>query len=300
MNLIIDPEFRDKIPTLSEDEFQKLRENILSDGEVRDPLVVWGETIIDGHHRWRIIQEHPELHYTIKRMEFPDKWAAIAWMCRNQLGRRNLTDEQKTYLIGKQYEAQKMTQGASDGFRGNQHIEVSHQIGDLPKGKTKDIIAKEHGIGGTTVERAEQFAHGLDAADEASPGIKDAILSGEVKAPKSMIAEIRNLSDEKKKEVAEAIKQGDTDTAKYIMRPSHVPQEPEAERAPLSVEQFRELLDCVAKDIDDGFRLHMVSTHRDLLNNKEYRDAAKEAMLGCIKVIEKYQNMVRMIEEDAE
>lgn len=295
MNLIIDPEFRDKIPTLSEDEFQKLKENILSDGEVRDPLVVWGDTIIDGHHRWRIIQEHPELHYTIKRMEFPDKWAAIAWMCRNQLGRRNLTDEQKTYLIGKQYEAQKMTSGGdrkSDEFS-------SLQNGDL-KMKTKDIVAKEHGIGGTTVERAERFAHGLDSAEAVVPGIKEAVLSGEVKAPKSMIAEIRNLPDEKKKEVAEAIKQGDTDTAKYIMRPIHIQTEPEEERAPLSVEQFKELLDCVAKDIDDGFRLHMVSTHRDLLNNKEYREAAKKAMLGCIKVIEKYQDMVRMIEEDVE
>ena len=33
------------------------------------------------------------------------------WICKNQLGRRNLTDAQKTYLIGRQYEAQKMTQG---------------------------------------------------------------------------------------------------------------------------------------------------------------------------------------------
>lgn len=32
-----------------------------------------------------------------------------------QLGRRNLTDAQKTYLIGRQYEAQKMTKGAPQG-----------------------------------------------------------------------------------------------------------------------------------------------------------------------------------------
>lgn len=37
--------------------------------------------------------------------KIPDKYAAIAWICRNQLGRRNLTPEQKRYLIGKQYEA---------------------------------------------------------------------------------------------------------------------------------------------------------------------------------------------------
>ena len=32
--LIIDPEFRDKIPPLTEDEFSLLEENILSDGAV--------------------------------------------------------------------------------------------------------------------------------------------------------------------------------------------------------------------------------------------------------------------------
>ena len=32
--LIIDPEFRDKIPPLTEDEFTLLEENILSDGAV--------------------------------------------------------------------------------------------------------------------------------------------------------------------------------------------------------------------------------------------------------------------------
>ena len=38
--LNVDPEFRDKIPPLSADEFSKLEENIVTDGEVREPLVV--------------------------------------------------------------------------------------------------------------------------------------------------------------------------------------------------------------------------------------------------------------------
>lgn len=46
--LTIDPEFRDKIPPLSEDEFSKLEGNIVADGEVREPLVVWHNTIRDA------------------------------------------------------------------------------------------------------------------------------------------------------------------------------------------------------------------------------------------------------------
>lgn len=192
--LTIEPEFRDKIPPLSAEEFSRLEENIRADGEVLEPLVVWHNTIVDGHHRWAIIQKHPEIPYKVKQMEFPDKWAAIAWMCRNQLGRRNLTDEQKTYLTGKQYEAEKMTAG---GDRRSGEFSKG-QSGLLKFDNTAQKVAHDLGIGETTVKRSENFARGLDAAEVASPGIREAILSGEVKAPKSVIAMIRNIPDEQK------------------------------------------------------------------------------------------------------
>lgn len=79
--LNVDPEFRDKIPPLSADEFSKLEENIVTDGEVREPLVVWHNTIIDGHHRYKIVQKHPEIPFKVKQMDFPDKWAAMTKCC---------------------------------------------------------------------------------------------------------------------------------------------------------------------------------------------------------------------------
>ena len=66
--LNVDPEFRDKIPPLSADEFSKLEENIVTDGEVREPLVVWHNTIIDGHHRYKIVQKHPEIPFKVKKI----------------------------------------------------------------------------------------------------------------------------------------------------------------------------------------------------------------------------------------
>lgn len=39
IELKIDPEFRDKIPPLTDAEFEQLKENILSDGEVYEPKV---------------------------------------------------------------------------------------------------------------------------------------------------------------------------------------------------------------------------------------------------------------------
>lgn len=205
--LKIDPEFRDKIPPLSDDEFKRLEENIIADGAVREPLVVWNGVIIDGHHRWKIIQKHPEIPYTIKEMDFADRWAAISWMCSNQLGRRNITDEQKTYLLGKLYEARKNTKG---GDRGNQYTKVANpENQELPKGKnTSREIAKEHGVSHSTVEEAGNYAKGLDEAEKLSPGIREKVLSGEVKAPKSAIAEIRKMPEEEKAEAVKAIENG--------------------------------------------------------------------------------------------
>ena len=185
-HLIVDPEFRDKIPPLSEDEFLKLEENIVSDGEVREPLVVWNNTIIDGHHRWKIIQKHPEIPYRVKDMDFADKWAAIVWMCRNQLGRRNVTDEQKTVLIGEAYKAQKMSVG-NHAERGADGRYLSAQNEHKGKNRTSDVIARDFGVGKETVKRAEHFLDGLNEAEKVSPGIKESILIGEVKAPKKVI-----------------------------------------------------------------------------------------------------------------
>ena len=45
----VDPEFRDKIPPLTDAEFEQLKENILRDGEVYEPICVWNGVIVDGH-----------------------------------------------------------------------------------------------------------------------------------------------------------------------------------------------------------------------------------------------------------
>ena len=110
--LIIDPEFRDKIPPLTEDEFSLLEENILSDGAVVSPLIVWDGVILDGHNRYEIIQKHPELTYAVHKKSFANRFDALSWICKHQLGRRNLTPQQKKYLIGQRYEAEKMAHGA--------------------------------------------------------------------------------------------------------------------------------------------------------------------------------------------
>jgi hypothetical protein len=127
------------------------------------------------------------------------------WMYRKQFGRRNLSDEQKTYLLGKLYEARKQSRG---GTGANQYNVQNRQNGDSAKGRTVMQIAKEQGVGQKTVERAEHFAKGLDAIREVSPAAADKVLDGKSGVSKQTIAEMRNADNEEVKEVAKAIEEG--------------------------------------------------------------------------------------------
>lgn len=103
--LKIDPEFEKVIPPLTKDEYHQLEENILDDGRIMMPIAVWGDIIVDGHNRYRIAREYGDIPFSTTQLDFDNRYEAIAWICKNQLGRRNLSDEQKTYLLGKRYPA---------------------------------------------------------------------------------------------------------------------------------------------------------------------------------------------------
>lgn len=208
--LNIDPEFRDKVPPMTETEFKTLEDNIVNDGRVLVPIITWNNTIIDGHNRYSIVQKHPDIPFDVMEREFSDRYEAIVWICRNQLGRRNLTDEQKSYLLGKQAEAQKMTKGNTVSQRDDHgRFSQSYQSGNNGNGgRTVEKIAKEHGIGVQTVVRAEKFAKGVDEAEKAVPGMKDKILSGEVSVPRSVVAQIPQMELEEKDEIISMIASG--------------------------------------------------------------------------------------------
>lgn len=97
MELKIDDDFKNLIPPLKKDEFEKLEKNILQDG-IRDKLIIWEETIIDGHNRYEIARKH-DLDFEVKKMHFLSKEEAINWMLNNQLGRRNLTPQQRVDVL---------------------------------------------------------------------------------------------------------------------------------------------------------------------------------------------------------
>lgn len=205
MKLNIDPEFEEKIPPLTEEEFRQLENNILADGVVINPIIIWNGIIVDGHNRFHIVEQHPGIKYTTHEKHFDDRYAVIAWICKNQLGRRNLTPEQKKYLIGKQYEAEKQRQGTN-----NQYIQVkseSSQVGNFHfSEKTCDRIANENRISKNSVLRAEAFSKAVDIADVVEPGIRSTLLAGAIKATEKDIRELITAEPENRPAIIARIK----------------------------------------------------------------------------------------------
>ena len=190
INLKIDPEFQSQIPPLTDDEFKQLEENILKEGKLLSPLIVWGNTLVDGHNRYAILQKHPEIYFSTMPLPFESREEVLAWICKNQLGRRNLTPEQKKFLIGKQYSVEHRKPG---GNGNNQYTATTQeavqeelcQIDTIPptsaEASIRKQIAERNNVSESYVARSEKFMRGVEIMEQMVPGMQEKILSGQFK-----------------------------------------------------------------------------------------------------------------------
>ncbi len=119
--------------------------------------------LVDGHNRFKIATKH-NLPYEVIQKDFESREHALNWIIANQLGRRNLSDNQKKYLMGKRYETEKLL----SKFKGNQHVTSGgYQKGTEQKEskRTREMLGEEYGIGERTVRRCagdEQARYPVD------------------------------------------------------------------------------------------------------------------------------------------
>ncbi|GAB3573584.1 hypothetical protein GCM10027578_34830 [Spirosoma luteolum] len=173
---------RDLIPPLTPDEVGQLEQNVLRYG-IKDPLTVWETTVqtaglgdssdpvyilIDGHNRYRISQLH-QLDYRISVVQFPSLEDVRTYMIDYQLGRRNLTPEQASYLRGMRYQQQRKARG-------------SNLNTDEPQQNIAELLATEYGVSSRTIKRDGVFAATLG---QLSPQERQDVLAGKRKLPRS-------------------------------------------------------------------------------------------------------------------
>ena len=177
--LKIDQEFKGLIPPLTEEEFKQLEQNCIKDG-ILESIKTWGGVIVDGHNRHEIANKNG-LDFAVTELNFENRTDAIEWIILHQLGRRNLTEEQKAYLRGKRYENEKLKHG------GDRKKDSNPQNEDL---KTSEKLATEYNVSKATIERDADFAEGVDLIGEFEPETKTEILAGKSDFTKQEIQQV--------------------------------------------------------------------------------------------------------------
>jgi len=160
-DFIINEEFARLIPPLSSEELDKLEQSLVNEGCL-NPLIVWNNTIIDGHHRYAICIKHGISFNIIEKPELETELDVKLWMINNQFSRRNLPTEIRVALAYrfKEFEAER----AKERMQATQFKEVDNtastvlytpQINDqkpenTEKGRALEAIAKKAGVSHTT------------------------------------------------------------------------------------------------------------------------------------------------------
>jgi phage N-6-adenine-methyltransferase len=177
----------------------------------------WPHILIDGHNRYEICTRLG-LPFEVVVQEFSDREAVMDWMDANQLGRRNLTRDQFTLLIGRRYN--RVKKAAHSGA--NQHTEVTDKMSTT----TAETLATDYGVTERTVRRAGQFADAVEVINHAAPGFTATVNAGEAPTRQDVVkaaavvaqipeaaqnvalaAEFADLPSEAKQEAIEAIAQ---------------------------------------------------------------------------------------------
>ena len=119
------------------------------DEEELEPLV------LDGHNRYAICTQRT-LEFDVRyQRQIATREEAINWIIANQLGRRNLTPEQKSYLRGKRYNLEKR----HDEGHGDQKSEYKNYT------PIREKLAKEYQVSSTTITNDGDFATAVDTLE---------------------------------------------------------------------------------------------------------------------------------------
>lgn len=199
--LKIDPEFKNLIPPLTAEEYAGLEESILQEG-CRDALIVWGDTLIDGHNRFEICTRN-NIPFEITEMFFPSRDDVKLWMMKNQLARRNLYDMQRIAIVRKCEDAvrakAKERQESTQFGGGN--------ISTTAEGKARDELGAMAGVSGKTYE------HAVTVLETAPAPIVEATMQDALSIHAAY--QVTKMEPEQQEEIALRIEQGEAPREVY-------------------------------------------------------------------------------------
>ncbi len=163
-------------------------------------MTVWGGIIIEGYNQYEICTKH-SIPFSVREIDFLCRNEAISWICTKQLCREDISSEMRKYLIGKQYNAEKLSSNRANIRWLNRCDSSDNQIDNtgsfhetLPIRRTASRLSSEYAKARSTIEKYGIYAKAIDKLSENSPDISSKILSGQYKISHENVVEISKLS----------------------------------------------------------------------------------------------------------
>lgn len=193
----ISSELKAFLPALTPEEFSTLEFLIVGTPEepgegIVEPLTIWKETgfLVDGFHRLDIAEKH-NLPYKLHFQSFTDIESVKDWMASRQGGRRNLTPQQRTYFLGRQYRREV-------GTRGGEQTEGRKNVAEE--------LAKDAGVSPGTVLNAAKYSEAVERIADFNPDARPQLLAGSV----SDVTTLAKLPPKTIKVISDGLAKGQT------------------------------------------------------------------------------------------
>ena len=158
MNITVNPELLAYIDPLTQEENQALERSLLAEG-CRDALVLWGQTLVDGHNRYRICSQHGIAFETIQNQHFKSIDDVHLWMIEQHLGRRSVSDFQRGVLAlrKKAILNTRLKPVLSESESPEPVVLTSQSPATSPAKASREEVAKEARISSNTVSQIEKI-----------------------------------------------------------------------------------------------------------------------------------------------
>jgi len=186
----IDAEFKALIPPPTAEELEYLEASVVAEG-CRDALVLWDDTLIDGHNRYDICTKHGIKYQTVQK-SFDSRDAVKAWILRNQLARRNLTAFQRTEI------ALQLEEIYAAEAKARQIRKPESVVENLPQQnepKVRDKIGEIAGVSGKQVDKIKTILR------DAPPPVVQKVRAGEISVNRAY-NEVKAVDEKAKPHVA--------------------------------------------------------------------------------------------------
>lgn len=218
-NIQIYPELKILIPPLIQEERDLLTESLKSEG-CREALILWEKQendvkeyiLVDGHNRYEICQEN-EIPFKVELKEFASIQEVKDWMIVNQLGKRNITEETKSYLRGLKYQQEKKQGKRSDLTSGQNDQKLN----------TQEQLAEIYKVSPKTIQRDGKYAQAINIIAGENQDLKWKILNRELGLTKKNVLEFAEESEDTLEEIRVNLIQNNTLPKKEKLKKSDAP-----------------------------------------------------------------------------